>query len=250
MRTPLIMGNWKMNKTPEESVKLAEEIKRGILNINDREVVIAPPFTSLEKVRRVIAGSPIGLGAQNMHWKSYGAYTGEISGDFLLAMGCRYVILGHSERRKYFNETDEIINQKLLYALKIGLTPVLCLGETLSQREAGETLQVIKRQFLKCFEGVDSPEGVVIAYEPIWAIGTGRTASPEQASEVHSYIRELLLDKYGRDIAENTRILYGGSVKPDNIDNLMAESQIDGALVGGASLIPESFIRIVRFKGG
>lgn len=247
MRTPLIMGNWKMNKTPEESAKLAEEIKKGVSDIKDREVVIAPPFTSLERVRRVIEDSPIKLGAQNMHWEPSGAYTGEISGEFLIEIGCRYVILGHSERRKYFNETDEIINRKFLYALKIGLTPVLCVGETLLQREGGETFEVIREQLLKCLEGIDLREEVVIAYEPIWAIGTGRTATPKQASEVHSYIRRLLLDKYN---SENIRILYGGSVKPDNIDSLMAQSEIDGVLVGGASLIPESFIRIVKFEGG
>lgn len=247
MRTPLIMGNWKMNKTPEESAKLAEEIKKGVSDIKDREVVIAPPFTSLERVRRVIEDSPIKLGAQNMHWEPSGAYTGEISGEFLIEIGCRYVILGHSERRKYFQETDEIINRKFLYALKIGLTPVLCVGETLLQREGGETFEVIREQLLKCLEGIDLREEVVIAYEPIWAIGTGRTATPKQASEVHSYIRRLLLDKYN---SENIRILYGGSVKPDNIDSLMAQSEIDGVLVGGASLIPESFIRIVKFEGG
>lgn len=250
MRIPLMMGNWKMHKTPEESAKLAEEIKKGIFDTEDREVVIAPPFTSLERVKEITDNSPIVLAAQNMHWEPSGAYTGEISGDFLLEMGCKYVILGHSERRKYFAEKDELINRKLLYALKIGLIPVLCLGETLSQREEGNTSKVIEEQFLKCFRNIESPEKVVIAYEPVWAIGTGRTAIPEQASEVHSHIRKLLSTTYNRDVAEDIRILYGGSVKPENIDELMAQSQIDGALVGGASLIPDSFIRIVKFKGG
>jgi triosephosphate isomerase len=247
MRIPLIAGNWKMNKTPTQAREFAEQLKSATLP-PDVEVLICPPFTALTDVARVIKGSKIQLGAQNMHWETKGAFTGEVSGEFLIDLGCQYVILGHSERRQYFAETDEIINKKLLAALKLGLKPVLCVGEQLAERESNQTFNVIKKQLDNGLVNIATVENVVIAYEPVWAIGTGKIATPEQAKEVHSYIRQNIAQKYGNEEASRLRILYGGSVMPENIDILMAQDEIDGALVGGASLKLESFLRLVNFQ--
>ncbi len=248
MRKHIIAGNWKMYKTPNQAKELTEQLKSGLANVKDVDIVICPPFTALPIVAQVIKGSNIGLGAQNMHYEIKGAFTGEISSEFLLELGCKYVILGHSERRQYFNETDELINKKLMTALKINLNSIFCIGENLSERESNKTFDVIKNQLtqglMKIREGI---EKITIAYEPIWAIGTGKTATPEQAAEVHGFIRDWLKRNYNQTVAEEKRILYGGSVKPDNIDELMAKQDLDGALVGGASLDDQSFIRIVKF---
>jgi triosephosphate isomerase len=249
MRTPLIAGNWKMNKKPSEAKEFALQLKQSLDAKANVEVLICPPFTALTEVAQIIKGSEIKLGAQNMHWETKGAYTGEISGEFLLDLGCQYVILGHSERRQLFSETDEIINKKLITALKLGLRPVFCIGEQLSERESNQTFDIIKKQLNNGLKNVTKIENIVIAYEPIWAIGTGRTATPEQAKEVHSYIRENIAQKFGQESINNLRIVYGGSVTPENIDSLMAQEGIDGVLVGGASLKLESILRIIDFKG-
>lgn len=249
MRRKLIAGNWKMYKTPKQAKELAEQLKSGLADVKDVEIAIFPPFTALPVVAEVINQTNIGLGAQNMHYETKGAYTGEISPEFLLEIGCKYVLLGHSERRQYFNETDELINKKLISALKTNLFPIFCIGENLAERELGRTFDVIKHQLSNgLFKIKDGIEKVIIAYEPVWAIGTGKTATPKQATEVHSYIREWLKVNYNQTIALEKQILYGGSVKPENIDELMAEKDLDGALVGGASLEAQSFIRIVKFQ--
>lgn len=249
MITPLIAGNWKMHLTNEEGVSLAREIRDRVGESRDVEVVIAPPFTALADVGRAIRESTIKLAAQDVFWEREGAYTGEVSPKMLRAVGCEYVIVGHSERRRIFGETDEMVNRKLLAALREGLRPILCVGETLEERGRGETLSVVRRQVEGGLQGVHGREigSVVIAYEPVWAIGTGETATPDQAEEVHHSIKEWLLEGFGFEEAKGCRVIYGGSVKPDNIDALMAESNIDGALVGGASLKADSFARIVNF---
>lgn len=242
-----------MNKTPDEARKLATELKLGLADVaapsgrdfvKDVDIALCPPFTALPIVAEVIRGSNIKLGAQNMHWEIQGAYTGEISGVFLKEIGCEYVIIGHSERRQYFFETDEIVNKKLKTALKLGLKPILCVGETLAEREQGKTFDVIKKQLAGAFQGIKAETEIVIAYEPVWAIGTGKTATPKQAAEVHKFIRDWLA-RQTQSEKENLRILYGGSVTPENIDELMAEPEINGVLVGGASLKSDSFIKIV-----
>jgi triosephosphate isomerase len=209
-------------------------------------VVICPPFTSLVEVRRELTNSKIELGAQNLHWAEEGPYTGEVSGKFLLELGCRWVIIGHSERRRHFGETDEIVNRKLKAAQRFGLSSIVCLGEDLEERITNRTLKVVEEQFQRAFDGVDLNPEVVIAYEPVWAIGTGQNATPAQAGEVHSYIRDLVKSLYGPEAS--MRILYGGSVSPENIAQLMAEPEIDGVLVGGASLKAQSFLKIAKFK--
>ncbi|MEO0114861.1 MAG: triose-phosphate isomerase [candidate division WOR-3 bacterium] len=249
MRRRLIAGNWKMYKRPSEAKKLAEELRLALADVKEVDIAICPPFTALPVVAEVIKDSNIELGAQNMHYELNGAYTGEISPEFLLELGCKYVILGHSERRQYFFEDDALINKKLLTALKMNLSPIFCIGERLSERETGRTFDIVKNQLTQGLAGIkDQIEKVIIAYEPVWAIGTGKTATPKQASEVHSFIRDWLKNNYNPTLAETIRILYGGSVKPDNIDELMAEEELDGALVGGASLEAKSFIRIVKFQ--
>ncbi len=249
MKIPLIAGNWKMNKTPKEAKALANELKERLVDIKDREILICPPFTSLAIVAEVIENSNIKLGAQNMHYELKGAYTGEISPEFLLEIGCQYVIIGHSERREHFKEDDELLNKKLKTALNTKLFPIFCVGEKLAERESGETFKVIESQIKRGLDGIkEGMERITIAYEPVWAIGTGKNATPEQAEEVHKFIRDLIKEKYGRDIAQNMRIIYGGSVTQENIDSLMAKEEIDGVLVGGASLAAESFERIVRFR--
>lgn len=249
-RTPLLAGNWKMHGTQAETRALAGSLARTVGDLTDREVLIAPPFTSLGAARECIAGTRIHLGAQNVHGEPRGAFTGEISAPMLLEAGCTHVIVGHSERRQLFGETDAGVNARARAAVASGLVPIVCVGETLDEREAGETGAVVDRQVRAALEGLDAAGlgRVVIAYEPVWAIGTGRTATPAQAGEVHGRIRALVATLAGREVADGMRILYGGSVKPENIDALMAEPDIDGALVGGASLDAAQFTRIVRFE--
>ncbi|MDH5185731.1 MAG: triose-phosphate isomerase [candidate division WOR-3 bacterium] len=249
MRKHLITGNWKMYKTPKQARELAQQLKTDLAEVKDVDIAICPPFTALPVVAEAIKGSNIELGAQNMHYETKGAFTGEISPEFLLELGCKYVILGHSERRQYFNETDELINKKLMTALKMNISPIFCIGEKLSERESGKTFDIIKSQLNNGLAGIkEGIDKIIIAYEPIWAIGTGKTATPKQAAEVHEYIRDWLKKNCSLKVAEEKRILYGGSVKPDNIDELMAEKELDGALVGGASLEALSFIRLVKFQ--
>ncbi|MFQ5840291.1 MAG: triose-phosphate isomerase [Candidatus Methylomirabilales bacterium] len=247
MRTPLIVGNWKMFTTVAEAQALAKGI-RGVLAESRVTVAICPPLTALAAVAKVLMGSGIHLGAQNMHWEEEGPFTGEVSPRMLADAGCRYVILGHSERRQYFAETDWSVNQKVHAALRHALTPIVCVGETLVEREDGRTFQVVGGQVRGALARVrkDSAAGLVLAYEPVWAIGTGRTATPEQAQEVHAFVRKQLAEIWDGASAARVLILYGGSVKADNAAELLAEPDIDGALVGGASLQVESFARIVK----
>ncbi len=249
-RKPIIAGNWKMNKTTVEAKDLAAKLAPLVAGVKDREIVLGPPFTALQSVAGAVKGSNISLAAQNMHWEDKGAYTGEISAEMLLDSGCKYVIIGHSERRQYFGETDETVNKKMKQALKKGLAPILCVGETLAEREAGKLNEIISRQVSGGLKDIaaDDMKKVVIAYEPVWAIGTGKTATPEQAQEVHALIRQKVKELYRGGIADGLRIQYGGSVTPDNVSSLMAKPDIDGALVGGASLKPDSFAALVNFK--
>jgi len=249
-RRPLLAGNWKMHGTRPETTALIDGIKEAAANARDRDVVVAPPFSALETAARTLAGTTMGLAAQNLHAEPKGAFTGEISGEMLKDVGCGYVIIGHSERRQYFNETNEMVRNKIGAALRSDLKPIVCIGETLREREADNTLPVIERQVREGLAGLtrDAVRNLVIAYEPVWAIGTGKTASPEQAEEVHAAIRGLLREFAGDNGADSVRILYGGSVKADNIDALMAQPNIDGALVGGASLDAAAFSRIIAFQ--
>jgi len=249
-RKPILAGNWKMNMTATQARELASKLIPLVSSVKDRDIVLGPPFTALSAVAETIKGTNIGLAAQNLHWEDKGAFTGEISADMLLDSGCKYVIIGHSERRQYFGETDETVNKKVKQALKKGLLPILCVGETLAERDAGKLSEIINRQVTGGLK--DIPAGdmvkIVIAYEPVWAIGTGKTATPEQANEVHALIRQKVKALYSADIADGLRIQYGGSVTPENVSTLMAMPDIDGALVGGASLKPESFAALVNFK--
>jgi triosephosphate isomerase len=248
IRKKLIAGNWKMNKTASESVQLAQELVAEVGKIVDIDIVICPPFTSLESVGKTVDGSVVKLGAQNMHPETSGAFTGEIAAPMLRAFFATHVILGHSERRQYFGETDAFINKKVLAALKNQLRPILCVGETLAEREAGSTLKVVQTQLEAALEGVSKEQAtsVVIAYEPVWAIGTGKVATTEQAQEVHAFIRSLLTKLFGEPIAQKVRILYGGSMKPANAPELLAQKDIDGGLIGGASLEARSFVELVK----
>lgn len=248
MRIPIVAGNWKMYKTDKEAYELASSLKDRLKDVDSVKVVLCPPFTALSSVKKGIEGSDILLGAQNMHWEPEGAFTGEISADMLLSLGCSFVILGHSERRNLFGETSEIINRKLKKALEAGLTPIVCVGEKLDEREAGKTEVVVEDHIKGAFDGLGLEEAAkaVIAYEPVWAIGTGKTATPKQANEVHRFIREKLSALYSKEMADSANILYGGSVKPENSKDLLKQADIDGALVGGASLKSESFEKIVR----
>lgn len=251
-RVPLIAGNWKMNLTLDDATNLVKAIAENIHDLSDRDVLVAPPFTSLNRIRQAIGDARIALAAQNMHWEANGAYTGEISGAMLIEAGCTHVILGHSERRSLFQETDAMIDRKVKAAMKAGLIPIVCIGETLEERENGRTVEVVKAQLegsLKNFKTDRAmPSNTILAYEPVWAIGTGRTATPDQAQDVHHYIRQWIEEMFGKDTATRVRILYGGSVKPDNTGELMSMPDIDGALVGGASLNPDLFIPIIRFR--
>lgn len=252
MSRPLIVGNWKMFKTVSETVNLINIIKAGVHSVMDCDMVVCPPFTSLQAASQALEGSKIDLGAQDMHFETEGAFTGEISPLMLKDVRCRYVILGHSERRSIFKETDELVNKKVLATLKFSLIPIVCIGETLEEREAKRAFEVVKKQFEGSLANIETKEmeKVVIAYEPVWAIGTGRTATPEQAEQMHSYIRRLLAEKCGEETGKKVSILYGGSVKPDNIAQLMEKPNVDGALVGGASLKAESFIQIITNSTG
>ena len=249
MRVPLMAGNWKMHKTQAEATALVEGLKPHAAAVKDQETVVCPPFTALAAVVRAAAGSPIGVGAQNLHWEKEGAFTGEVSAPMLAELGCRYVIVGHSERRQHFGETDEIVQRKARAAVTVGLRPIVCIGESLRERDAGTTFDVLEAQVKGSLHGLSGDSGLVVAYEPVWAIGTGRTAPPAQAQEAHAFVRKLLEGLLSPAAAAATRILYGGSVKPDNVRDLMAQPDLDGALVGGASLDPNSFGKIVRFRG-
>ncbi|MFO7312603.1 triose-phosphate isomerase [Rhodothermus marinus] len=244
----LVAGNWKMHTDREEAIRLAEAVVAEVGDPGPVQVAVCPPFVNLEVVRQVIEGTPIRLGAQNMHYEEAGAYTGEVSAPMLKSVGCRYVILGHSERRQYFGETDEGVNRKIKRALQYELIPIVCVGETLEERQAGQAAAVVERQVRAALDGValHSAEALVIAYEPVWAIGTGHTATPEQAQEMHALIRRLLIDRYGEAIGRALHILYGGSVKPGNAADLFAQPDVDGGLIGGASLKAADFAAIVR----
>jgi triosephosphate isomerase len=249
MRPPLIAGNWKMNGLARDARELAAALKRELGNAPSPEVVVCPPFTALGAVREALDGSPIRVGAQDMHWEAKGAYTGEISPAMLKEFGCTHVVLGHSERRHIMGETNEMVNRKTRAALAAGLTPIVCVGELLEERNMGVTRDVIERQVSKGLDGLSAADlaRLVLAYEPVWAIGTGKTATPLQAQEVHHFVRKLLAQRADPETAQAVRILYGGSVKPDNIGELMAQEDVDGALVGGASLEAVSFVKIVRY---
>lgn len=248
-RTALIAGNWKMHKTILEARALVDELKKSCAGISDREILVCPPTTALAPLGDYLKGTNIRLGAQNLHWETQGAFTGEVSGPMLKEAGCQYAIVGHSERRQYFGETDVTVNKKMKAAFQFGLTPIVCVGETLQEREGGDAFKVVERQIKEGVSGLNADQSLklVIAYEPVWAIGTGKTATPEQAQEMHAFIRKLLLE-YGQKAADSIRILYGGSVKPDNIDVLMSQPDIDGGLVGGASLKADDFTRIVKYN--
>jgi len=250
LRRPMIAGNWKMNTTAAEAASLVKGLSSLVGGVRDVDIVVAPPFVYLQAVASLIEGGPVALAAQDMFWEKSGAWTGEVSAVMLRDVGCAYVIIGHSERRQFFHETDGDVNKKVLAALETGLKPIVCVGETLAEREEGVTIALVSSQVRKALEGVErtGAEEVTIAYEPLWAIGTGRTASPEEAEEVHGAIRETLGEVFGPEGPGAMRVIYGGSVKPGNIDALMARSNIDGALVGGASLEAGDFARIVRFE--
>jgi triosephosphate isomerase (TIM) len=249
MRTPLIAGNWKMNLNIFDSIKLATELKGLVAGVSDREILICPSFTTLSSVNDVVKGSNVILGAQNVCQEEKGAFTAEISPSMLKEVGCSYVIVGHSERRHVFDESNDLVNLRLKNGLKNDLKVILCVGETLDQREANETNEIIVDQIQIGLKDVSAEEmnNVVIAYEPVWAIGTGKTASPEQAQEVHAMIRQLLTDIFYSEVSSKVRILYGGSVKPDNATELLNKEDIDGALVGGAALDADSFSKIVKY---
>jgi len=244
-----IAGNMKMFKLIAEAVEYAKELALAVKDVSDKEILICPPYTCLYEVSKVVKGTPIQLGAQNMMYESSGAFTGELSPEMLLDAGCQYVLLGHSERRHVFHETDDVINKKVLKALKSGLKPILCVGELLSQRKANQTKEVVLRQTKWGLEGVakEDLKQIIIAYEPVWAIGTGETATPSQAQDAHEFIRQELSRLFGQEISSKIRILYGGSVKPDNVDDLMAQKDINGVLVGGACLEVKSFSRIIHY---
>jgi len=249
-RRPLIAGNWKMFKTSSEAVETAGQLVKLVAMTTDIDVMIAPPFTALAQVSNVVRGSCVSLGAQNLFWEAQGAFTGAISPAMLVSAGCKYVIIGHSERRQYFNETDETVNKRIKAAFDNDLIPVMCVGESEKERESKNTFSVLDKQAKKGLEdfSADNLKRLVIAYEPVWAIGTGKTATSEQAQEVHRFLRSVLEKSFGNMLAKSIRILYGGSVKPNNIAELMAMPDVDGALVGGASLDPETFSKIVHFK--
>jgi triosephosphate isomerase (TIM) len=249
MRTPVIAGNWKMHKTMGEARSFAQAIKSGVGVASHCQVVLAPPFTALSAVASELGSTQIMLAAQNVYWELKGAFTGEISVSMLEDVGCRMVILGHSERRQYFGETDATVNRRVRAVLNASINPIVCIGETLAERESGKHHDVVAQQLAGALDSLTGQDllRIILAYEPVWAIGTGRTASPETAQEMHGLIRDRLSEKFGEE-AQKVRILYGGSVKPDNIDVLMQQPDIDGALVGGACLEAESFLRIIHYK--
>lgn len=250
MRKAMIAGNWKLHKTIPEALDLVSALKKDLADKTDIDIVVAPVFTALASVAAVLKDSSIALAGQNCYCENSGAFTGEVSPAMLKDAGCRHVILGHSERRQIFGENDELINRKVKAALAEGLTPIFCIGETLEERESDEMMDVLQRQVTVGLGGLSEEQAlrIVVAYEPVWAIGTGKVASGEQAQEAHAFVRGLLAGLFSADVAEQVRILYGGSVKPDNVDGLMAQTDIDGTLVGGASLKAADFVRIARFE--
>ncbi len=247
MRTPFIAANWKMFKTVHEAVVFVKEFRSLVKDIDDVEIVVAPPFTALHAVAEAARNTPVGVSGQNLHWEREGAFTGEISAGMLREAGAEYVIIGHSERRRLFQETDETVNRKLVAALGAKLCPIVCIGETLEEREGNQTLEVLDRQIKQGLDGMtgDQVAALVIAYEPVWAIGTGRNATPEQAGEAHAHIRSRIRQWFGGHAADQCHVIYGGSVKPDNIHALIVHPDVDGALVGGASLDVAGFFQIV-----
>ncbi|MEA2102702.1 MAG: triose-phosphate isomerase [Thermodesulfobacteriota bacterium] len=251
MRRPMIAGNWKMFKDKDGVKAFAKELCSKVKDVSDRDILVCPPAVYLESLSRAFSGTKIKTGAQNIFWEDEGAYTGEISGSMAKDAGADYTLIGHSERRQYFHETDETVNKRLIAALKHGLIPVVCVGERLEERQDKRTFDVIGTQIRQGLKGITDAQAVsiIFAYEPVWAIGTGKTATPDIAQEVHAYIRGTIQGVLGKDRAEGMRILYGGSVKPGNVDDLMCQPDIDGALVGGASLEASSFGKIIRFRG-
>ena len=249
MRRKLIAANWKMYKTPDETAAFFDAFLPKVAGHDRDDIVVCPPFIDLKMAVSAVAGSNVAVGAQNVHWAKEGAFTGEVSAPMLTAIKVTHVIIGHSERREYFNETDDTVNRKLEIALEYGLTPIVCVGEVLEEREAGLTEDVLRRQCVRAFSGISAGKAarLVVAYEPCWAIGTGKTATPQLAADAHSVIRYEAAKAFGEEFADNMRILYGGSVKPENATALMSESEIDGALVGGASLDADCFTRIVKY---
>jgi triosephosphate isomerase (TIM) len=249
MRKKILAANWKMYKTPDQATAFFQEFLPLVQNHDRDEIVVCPNYIALQAAIHAAKGSRVAIGAQNLHWEKEGAYTGEICTSMLLAIGVTHVIIGHSERRQYFCETDDTVNLKLKSALSAGLTPIVCVGEVLEEREADLTDDVLRRQCLRAFNKVSAKKAanLVVAYEPVWAIGTGKTATPELAADAHAIIRAEAADSFGQEFADNLRILYGGSVKPENAHALMSEEEIDGALVGGASLDPQSFAAIVKY---
>jgi triosephosphate isomerase (TIM) len=249
MRKKLIAANWKMYKTPEQTAQFFREFLPMVADHTRDEIVVCPPFIDLQVAVQAVRGSNVLIGAQNVHWEKEGAFTGEVSVEMLTAIGVTHVIIGHSERRQYFNETDDTVNRKLKTSLESGFTPIVCIGEVLEEREAELTDDVLRRQCTRAFHGISARKAakLAIAYEPVWAIGTGKTATPQMASDAHQVIRHEAEKAFGKEFAEALRILYGGSVKPDNASALMREEEIDGALVGGASLEPESFTKVVKY---
>ncbi|MBO7543610.1 triose-phosphate isomerase [bacterium] len=249
MRTPVIAGNWKMNKTVAEAVALASEIKEKVAGVENVKIIVCPVFTAVKSVADVLKGTNVKVGAQDMYWETSGAYTGEVSGEMLLEAGAEYVIIGHSERRQYFGETNETVNKKLKKALSIGLKPIVCIGETLADRESGATEAVVEKQVREGFVGLTAEEmkGTIIAYEPVWAIGTGKTATAEQAEAVHAFVRSLISQIWDKETADAVVIQYGGSMKPENVASLLAQPDIDGGLIGGAALKADSFEKLVKF---
>ena len=247
-RKIIIAGNWKMNKTAAEGVEFVKELSGLVSDVKDVEIVVCPTFTALSQVVQAAAGTNVKIGAQNIHWAENGAYTGEISAEMLKETGVEYVIIGHSERRQYFGESDETVNQRLVAALNAGLIPMVCIGELLDERESGKTEDVLKTQITGAFKDISAEdmEKIVIAYEPVWAIGTGKTATPEMAEDTHSFVRSVVAELYTPEVAEKVRIQYGGSMKPGNSAELIGQVDIDGGLVGGASLQPDSFAELIK----
>ncbi|MFH1777787.1 MAG: triose-phosphate isomerase [Candidatus Omnitrophota bacterium] len=249
MRKPIIAGNWKLNKTINQAKELIKGLKENLVSVEDVEIVVCPVYTALAEVAKIIKDTNIKLGAQDVYWQESGAYTGEVSTTLLRDVGCSYVIVGHSERRQFFHETNETVNNKARSVFAAGLVPIVCVGEKLAERESGKTFDIVRAHVEGALKDITEPDilKTVIAYEPVWAIGTGRTATPKQAEEVHAFIRDLLGRLYDQKTAESVRIQYGGSVTPENIKALMNERDIDGALVGGASLKAGSFVKIVKY---
>jgi triosephosphate isomerase (TIM) len=249
MRKKMLAANWKMYKTPDETGDYFRDFLPLVAGHDRDEIVVCPPYTDVATALEAARGSNVAIGVQNVHWKADGAYTGEISAPMLLCLGVTHVIIGHSERRQYFGETDDTVNLRLKTALESGLTPICCVGEVLQEREAGLTDDVLRRQCVRAFHAISAKKAakLIVAYEPVWAIGTGKTATPEMAAEAHAVIRREATEVFGEEFAGQLRILYGGSVKPDNAKALMSQEEIDGALVGGASLDPKSFAAIVKY---